>query len=328
MKPTFHCRVVNGLFDDPVLYVRIIREGKALLFDAGDIWALNAREIHKIAHVFISHTHIDHFIGFDRLLRILLRRIWPLYIYGPEGIIESIKGRLSGYTWNLIQEYPLEFYVQEVRPESIVTVRFSASEGFEPVQLYNRENSGIVYENELFHVKAEILDHGIPVLGFCLQEKEHLNVDPVRLKELSLPVGPWLGRLKEAIRTGNLTEDIPVTEQGKVVRAEDMLKQGVVKKTRGQRIAYVVDVAPTEDNIDKIKALVSEADLLYIEAYFLEEDRDRAVERRHLTASLAGRIAAEAKVKRVIPLHVSPKYKGREVEVIQEVQQFYNMLKH
>ncbi len=328
MKPTFHCRVVNGLFDDPVLYVRIIREGKALLFDAGDIWALNAREIHKIAHVFVTHTHIDHFIGFDRLLRILLRRLWPLNIYGPEGIIESVRGRLSGYTWNLIQEYPLEFYVREVRPESIITVRFSASEGFEPVQLGNRENSGIVYEDQLFHVKAEILDHGIPVLGFCLQEKEHLNIDPVRLKELSLPVGPWLGRLKEAIRTGNLKEDIPVTEQGKVVKAEDMLNHGVVKRTQGQRIAYVVDVAPTEDNIERIKTLVSEADLLYIEAYFLEEDRDRAMERRHLTASLAGRIAAEAGVKRVVPFHVSPKYKGREDEVIQQVQLYYNRFRH
>ncbi|HDH01742.1 MAG TPA: ribonuclease Z, partial [Nitrospirae bacterium] len=73
MKPTFHHRTVNGPFEDPVVYLRLLREKRALLFDAGDIGRLSAGEIHKITDVFVTHTHIDHFIGFDRLLRVILK---------------------------------------------------------------------------------------------------------------------------------------------------------------------------------------------------------------------------------------------------------------
>ena len=328
MKPTFHCRVVNGPFDDPVVYVRIIRLGKALLFDLGDIWALNAREIHKIAHVFVTHTHIDHFIGFDRLLRILLRRQWPLNLYGPSGIIESVRGRLAGYTWNLIEEYPLEFYVTEVKEGFIKTVRFSAREWFMPVEIQERENASVIYNDALFYVRTGILDHGIPVLAYSLQEKEHLNIDPERLKSLGLPVGPWLSELKEMIRLKKLDESIKVTGKQQGVVVKEMIEHGVVRKTPGQKISYVMDVAPTDENLNRIRELVSGSDLLFIETYFLEEDAERAAERNHLTAAVAGRVAAEALVKKVIPLHISPKYKGRQDEVIKETMRHFESFRH
>ena len=54
---------------------------------------------------------------------------------------------------------------------------------------------------------------------------------------------------------------------------------------------------------------MKDSDTLYCEAYFLEEDRERAVERHHLTAKTAGRIAREAGVKNLVVMHFSPKYR-------------------
>ena len=104
MKPTFHHRLVNNFFEDPCVYVRVLREKRAFLFDLGDISRLSPSDIQKISDVFVTHTHIDHFIGFDILLRALLRRESPLRIFGPANIIGCVEGKLKGYTWNLIKE--------------------------------------------------------------------------------------------------------------------------------------------------------------------------------------------------------------------------------
>ena len=87
MKPTFHHRAINSPFDDPCVYVRALREKRALLFDLGHTNRLKPADIQKITDVFVTHTHIDHFIGFDTLLRALLRRETPLRIFGPPNII-------------------------------------------------------------------------------------------------------------------------------------------------------------------------------------------------------------------------------------------------
>ena len=128
MKPSFHHRPVNGPFEDPVVFVRILRDRRALLFDAGDVSGLSTRDLMKITDVFVTHTHIDHFIGFDTIIRILLRRDTPVTFYGPEGIIDRIQGKLRGYTWNLITEYPLVIRVLEIRNENVHKATFKAGE--------------------------------------------------------------------------------------------------------------------------------------------------------------------------------------------------------
>jgi ribonuclease Z len=91
LRPLLHPTLVNGRSGDPGLYVETLFEKRAVLFDLGDISILSPRKIHRLGHVFVSHAHIDHFIGFDRLLRVLVGREKTIGLYGPNGFIEHVR---------------------------------------------------------------------------------------------------------------------------------------------------------------------------------------------------------------------------------------------
>ena len=82
MRPLLHACLLNGREGDPALYIETLFEKHAILFDLGDLSNLPPRKIHRLEHIFVSHTHIDHFIGFDRLLRVLAGRQKTLTFMG------------------------------------------------------------------------------------------------------------------------------------------------------------------------------------------------------------------------------------------------------
>jgi len=319
MKPTFIHRMINGPFEDPCLFIRIIREKRALLFDIGSIDRLKSGDLQKITDVFVTHTHIDHFIGFDTLLRALLRRERPLRIYGPSNITECIEGKLKGYTWNLIKEYPLKIEVFCIKDDKMITSGFYAKNCFEKREgsVYNFD--GLILKEPLFRVRAIQLDHQIPCLAFSLEEDFHININKASLTERGLPVGPWLSELKKAIRE-HKSGDTEFIVDDRRYQLEEL--RDIAKITKGQKVSYVTDVSLSDENVKRIIELVRVSDTLYCEAYFLEKDRDRALERFHLTAKTAGRIAREAKVGNFIAMHFSPKYRSQsetpENEAIRE----------
>lgn len=332
MAKLFHYKVVNDLFGDPVVFVRLLWKSRAFLFDIGDIRKLNFSELLKVTDVFVTHTHIDHFIGFDQLLRAILRRDKPLRVFGPENIIECVEGKLKSYTWNLVSDYPLSIEVYAISERDIKKATFNAWENFrvKEFEVQKRYDEAILKESE-FQVKAQILSHGIPVVAYCIEEEFHINIDKEALKNSGLSVGPWLGNLKTLIKKyykydpeKNLIqkeenqEKIKVETPAGAFTIEELFK--ILKIKKGEKISYVMDVTPTEDNIEKIINFVKNSDILFCEAYFLESDRNKALERNHLTTFDTGRIARQAAVKELIILHVSPKYINNPSKVYEEVE--------
>jgi ribonuclease Z len=321
--------LINDPFDDPGVYLEFRHARQALLFDLGDLRALPPRKILKTAHIFVSHTHMDHFIGFDHLLRICLGRDRRIALFGPPGFIRNIENRLQSYTWNLVDQYTNDFIldVTEVgRDHHLVSARFQCRTGFRREGVISGPLfEGMLLDDEWFMVRAACMDHKIPCLAFCFEEHERVNIKKNILAEMGLPTGAWLNDLKAHIlrRTPG---DRPIRAWWKDDRNEtverfiplDVLQNRAVKITAGQRIAYVTDVVFSEKNVEKIAELAAGAEILFIEATFLQEDQDRAKDKYHLTARQAGTIARIAGAKRLIPFHFSPKYRGRAEALIGE----------
>lgn len=322
MRSAFLARPVNGPFDDPGVFVDLLHRRRAFLFDLGDITALGVREVLRVRDVFVSHAHMDHFAGFDRLLRLALGRDLEVRLFGPPGLIARVGHKLQGYTWNLTEGYAqaLAFLVTELHAGGQGRrARFRlrggfAREGEERVGL----PGGLLFDEGNLRASAALLDHGIPCLGFALEEKLHVNVRKNRLLELGLAKGPWLRELKQLVLAG-APEDRPVAalqaEAGGTVErrfALGFLRERLLDVVPGDRVAYVTDVAWTEANADAIAALARGAELLFIEAAFLDRERERAAARRHLTARQAGTLARLAGARRVVPFHFSPRHAGEE----------------
>jgi ribonuclease Z len=329
MKPLFHCRLVNAPFGDPALYVEILHEGRALLFDLGDVGSLTEAKLLKLSHVFLSHAHIDHFYGFDRLLRVVLGRDKRITIYGPQGIASHVAGKLSGYTWNLVQDYPLQLRVGEISQSSIHYFCFICSEQFMCEDQGDVSFERIIEENPHFKVESVQLDHRIPSLAFSLVESFHINVNKDSLVKEGYAVGPWLRELKRHIWEGQQDDfivEVPDGENDQVsfqkIALGD-LKRKIIVVTPGQKIAYVTDCYYTQDNIDKIVQLVQGADVLFCEAAFLEKDSEKAMTKGHLTARQAGLIAREAGAKVLQVFHFSPRYSECADSLTQEAQEAF-----
>ena len=326
MRPLFHPSLVNGRNGDPTVYVETLFEKHSLLFDLGEIASLSPRKVQRVDQIFVSHAHIDHFVGFDHLLRLLVGREKTVYLYGPSGFAQRVFHKLQAYHWNLVESYPcdLVFVVSELEtPTSMSTTRFRLKRAFaaEP-SVSSKTLAGALCDEPTHRVSAAILEHGTPCLGFALQEAAHVNIWKNRLTERGLPVGPWLRWLKKAVVEGRPDDHlIPIdraaASDGRLERLGSL--RDLLTVTAGQKIAYVTDVADTPANRAAIVALVQNADILFIEAAFAGADAALARERAHLTTTAAGVIAREANVRRVEPFHFSPRYAGEQERMLAEV---------
>jgi ribonuclease Z len=108
----------------------------------------------------------------------------------------------------------------------------------------------------------------------------HVNVWPNRLAELGPAPGAWLRDAKRAI-IAEAPDDTRVTARwraGTTIREESlslgMLRQVAMQCVPGQKIAYGSDVVRHAGNVQRITRLATDADLLFIEATFLDRDAD------------------------------------------------------
>lgn len=329
MRQLFEPRLVNDRFGDPALLVDLRDEGRALLFDLGDLSRLPPRLMLRLSHVFVSHTHMDHFAGFDGLLRVVLGRKQRLVLAGGPQFVAQLEHRLRSYSWNVVHRYavPLQLEAREIGPDGRGRrASFSSRDGFLRSADEDFALAGdVILDEALLRVRACFVDHEMPCLAFALEEKPRPRVDRARLASLGLATGAWLRRLREAVGRGEPPET-PIElhwrdaagEHAQVRRLGELA--GVLRApAAGRRIGYVTDLRDTTANRQALRGLLVGVDDLFIESVFLQADAGHAARKNHLTAAQAGRIARELGARRVEPFHFSPRYGGREAELEHEL---------
>ena len=319
-KTSLRTRLLNGQTGDPALLLTLRWQGRALLIDLGRLDRPPATLLLPLEAVFVSHTHMDHFMGFDQLLRLFLAREATLRLYGPEGLADCVAGKLAGYVWNLTDDYAFAIEVTEIGPSGMRGFRFAARRRFarEPLGPA-RPFDGVVLANPVFTVEAAPLDHRIVSMAYAVSERTHLNVRPDALVAAGFRPGPWLNTLKAAVRAG-AGDDTPVEVAPGDRRPLGALRANLLSVTPGQKIVYVVDALFSPANVATIVRLAAGAHLFFCEAPFLDEDRDQATRRYHLTARQAGALARAAGVRRLEVFHFSPRYEGRYGEIAAEAE--------
>jgi ribonuclease Z len=336
MNPSFSSYLINDVFDDPGVYVEIRWSKRALLFDLGHNDGLGPTRLLRAGEMFVSHTHMDHFIGFDAVLRVALGRGKTLKLFGPPGLIDNVQGKLRGYTWNLVEGYPLTIDVREFDEYEVRQAVFRASDGFQPSKRDTSPAPRVdgplftVLKDPMFTVKAVALNHRIPSFAYSLEEQVHINVNKQKLHEAGLRVGAWLKDVKQHIWSGKPDDfRFSVALYDEHRREERTLVLGEVKErfltiSRGQKIAYVVDARYDEENEAKIVTLARGADILYCESPYLDCDAGKAYGRYHLTARQAGHMAHRAQVRHLVVFHFSPRYTGQGEALEREAMEAFH----
>ncbi|WP_243373729.1 MBL fold metallo-hydrolase [Geotalea sp. SG265] len=315
LEPTFFA----GLLDDPLLLVNVRPWGRALLFDCGQLHHLAKRVLRSINAIFISHAHMDHFMGMDTFIRHNHVSPRSVDIFGPPGITERMESKLRSYDWNLSEPYWCTFRVHEIHAGHWATTAFSGAGGFRRQPPQSRPLEGeAVYENPWLKVEAISCDHKIPSLIFKVTERESFAIDEEKMAAAGLVKGEWLRQLKKHFygrAGGDGLLRVARLQGGEIVSEEvhdlDGLYASIRRRQRPASIGYVTDVGFTEENLARMERFLGGVTLLVCECSFIAEDRDKARASYHLCTADLNCIIERLRPRFVLPMHLSKAYLER-----------------
>jgi ribonuclease Z len=321
LEPTFFA----GLFDDPLLLVRVRPSGRALLFDCGKMHHLAKRVYTSIDAIFISHAHMDHFMGMDSVIRHSHASPRTIDIFGPPGLSGRMTHKFGSYDWNLADTFWGNFRVGEVSKTGIASTLYCGPEGF--AARPDGERTGEIYGNRYLSVKGVLCEHRIDVLSFRVDEGASFVVDDVRMAEAGVIKGEWLKTMEKLFRAGTL-EGSPIAYPGRIGnqieerREPDAgaLYQRISKFEEPASIGYVTDIGFSPENLEKLAGLVDHVTLLVCECAFLAVDEKKARLSRHLCTSDLNIILDRLRPRYVLPMHLSKTYQGGSHLLYQEIE--------
>jgi ribonuclease Z len=161
---------------------------------------------------------------------------------------------------------------------------------------HDLKESKVIYEDKKITVTTMIMKHSIPCCGFLFKEKQgSRKLIKDEIAKYDIPIAEF-----EKIKAGS---DF-ITTEGNIIRNDQLSLPPLPPRT----YACCADTKYSEGMLEQIKG----ADLLYHEATFTEDMRDRAKQTMHSTAKDAATIAQKAQVGKLVISHFSARYKDLE----------------
>jgi ribonuclease Z len=232
-------------------------------------------------------------LGFRRLDRILLTHGHLDHILGLGGLASTL-GR-----WEALEE--LNIYggaATLARVQALMDVVFGAG-GMPKVGVsLNLIEPGIIFEDKSFTVEAFPVPHrGEGCFGFVFEERARRPFLAEKAEALVVPNGPVRRDLANGVAVR--------LADGRLVHPDDVLGEA----QRGAKLCFVGDVSRT----GPLHQAAQGADLLAIEATYLEPDKELARGHGHITAAAAAKLARNAGVRQLVVHHVSRRYHAHEI---------------
>jgi ribonuclease Z len=183
-------------------------------------------------------------------------------------------------------EHPVTVHSPASGMEYLHRLRYAAS-FYETATLVEAPVStpGVQATGDGWQLECQPLEHPVPAVGYRLVEPDGWRMLPGALAAHGVS-GPDIGALQRDGAWQGVTLD------------------EVAVPRRGQRFAFVMDTRLC----DGVYALADGADLLVIEATFLDSEAELANRFGHLTAGQAGKVAAQAGVRTLVLTHFSQRY--------------------
>ncbi len=238
----------------------------------------------KIDVILISHLHGDHYFG-------LVGLISSMHLLGRD------KKLL------VVGPEPLESLIRPQLEQGGHQLNFEIE--FKALTYPCEE---VVFEDKKVSIKAIPLLHRIPTHGYLVCEKsQKFKLNKLAFDEFKLKL-----------------EDIPQIKDGYDITLDNGTtipnEKLVIQPNAPKKYAYCSDTKYSE----KIIPLIQGVDLLYHEATFQEEHRDRAKQTFHSTAGDAAKIAKQAEAKKLIIGHFSSRYQDFEAHEVEAQLIFEN----
>ena len=316
LEPSFFA----GLIDDPCLVIRDRPIHRSIMIDCGSLHHLAKRELKPVCAIFVSHAHMDHFMGFDVFVRQIHASPRQVELFGPPGFAARVASRLGGYDWNLAEPFWCTFLVHEVHPARIVSFEFPGPEKFpcRPQGEQPREGE-VIYRHNHLEVAAALLLHGdLPVLAFRVNETRQFTVDAGKMAGLGLVPGEWLRELQRRFHREWATDGpLPVTRRcGDLVKEEPAvsghsLYLEIRQELRPGSIGYLTDIGFTPGNREKAVRFLRGVSFLVGECAFLTEDRHKARNSHHLCSADVNELLHRLRPRLFLPVHLSKSYLGQ-----------------
>lgn len=223
----------------------------------------------RIAHIFISHLHGDHYLGLVGLLSSmnLTGRKSDLHLYGPPALHDIIQ---------------LHFL------HSDTTLQYKLI--FHPTR---SDRSEVILQMPMLRVTTFPLQHRIPTTGFRFDEGPRLaSIIAEKVEKLQVPK-VYLSQLKRGIDC--------TAPDGTVYRSSELTTPAPASRS----YAYCSDTRAFAQYVDHIR----EVDLLYHESTFMQDMLPRAIETYHSTAYEAAQVALQVGAKALLLGHYSARYR-------------------